>query len=318
MPRPLAIVLALLAPLAAGCPDAADDTTDHAAECPDLDGSLFARGIDLGDTRYEDGASSMIPGSTQLVTIGRYRDSTLGSDFSEPFDAELLGAAGIDLVRVSKNQFLLRAEREGSACIRLSDPAGDPDDVTTIPLYSVRALRVGARPRGGGGYPGGLVYARGAEATVELSTGGGVRLVDSGLRLLHDGQVSQRAWDTVALYRLGTVPLDVVTSDGATTTVALEVVAQPEQIDVVLPKEMPSALVAGYPVTFCLHGTHRGRSVAGLSWTFAVTNASWTTDNGLGMPSPGCVTVKPAAAGQRVEIAADANGAAKVLAFDVI
>ena len=165
-----------------------------------LNGSLFAHGTDLGDTRYEDGASSMIPGSTQLVTIGRYHDTTLGSDFSEPFDADLLGASGIDLVRASKNQFLLRAEREGSACLRLSDPNGDPEDVTTIPLYSA----------------------------------------------------------------------------------------------------------------------HAGRPVAGIAWKMAVTNASWTTDNGLGMPSPGCVTVKPAAAGQRVEITADANGAAKVLALDVI
>jgi hypothetical protein len=36
------------------------------------------------------------------------------------------------------------------------------------------------------------------------------------------------------------------------------------------------------------------------------------------MPTPGSVTEKPPAAGQRDEIAADAGGAAKVLAFDVI
>lgn len=315
MTRLLLIALALLT---SGCPGGMDGT-DHAHECPDLHGSMFARGPDLGDTRYEDGASSMIPGSTQLITIGRYRDTPLSADFSEAFDADLLGASGIDLVRVSRNQFLLRAEDTGSACIQLSDPAGDPADVTTIPLYAAQALRVGFRPHADSrNSSSDVVYAYGSRAVVDLSTGGGHRIADTGLRFLHDDRVYQAAWDTVELYRTGAVPIDVVTSDGSTTSVTLEVVAAPDRIDVVLPKEPPSALVAGFPVRFCFHGTHAGRSVAGAEWTYAVTNASWSTSDGLGGAYPGCLTVTPPVAGQRVEITATANGAVKVLALDVI
>ncbi len=302
----------LLLVLLAGCPSQ-DDDTDYVYTCPDVDGSVFALGTDRGDTAYPDLVSSMVPGTTQLITIGRTIDNH--DDFAGTFDADILGARGIDLVRVSRNQFLLRAGDEGSACIQLA--ARDrPDDVTNIALYAVHPLEVRFRSTERGASSS-RVFALGSEVALELATGGGHRIVDPDVHFSHDKTVFATGWDTLALYKAGTVPIDVITSDGVDTHVELDVVAKPDELAISSPKEIPAVLVAGTTTPFCFHGVHDGAYVPGWTWSYRVTNATWTTDNGLGGEAPGCVSVKPTTPGQRVELTADANTTTATLAFDV-
>lgn len=323
--------------LVAGCPHASDDTTDHVHECPELNGSPFVRGVDMTATHYADGPSSMVPGSTQLLTVGRaHGHPSYEVDFGDAFDAELVGARGFDLVRVSRNQFLLKAAEvggedggedggdgggaAGSACVKVFAPDA-PDDATTFGVYAAHPRTMTFRPYPDFAPRDGFVYARGARATLEMRTGGGHDIVDTGLRIVHDRDVFTTSWDSVRLYEVGSVPIDVVTSDGITTSFELEVVDRPDEISV-LDDEIPSALVAGFERTICVGARHRGRHVAGLEWTFAVVNANWRTaaDAGFASAYSGCVTVRPTTAGQRVEITARANAGIieHVLVFDVI
>lgn len=308
----------LLLCVLAGCPEPEDTEIDYVYTCPEAHGGPFALGTDRGDSRGRDAVGSMVPGSTQLMTIGRSASSG-GADFSGRFDVDVLGARGIDLVRVSDNQFLLRAEAYpegewGSACIQLSDVA-NPTDVTNVAFYVARPLSTYVTARGATRDP---VFMYGTPATVALATGGGFRIVDSGLRFVHGSRVYPTAyWDTVTLVELGSVPLDVITSDGTTRQITLDVVAAPDEVVVSAPAELPRILTAGSQTQFCVYGTYQGRMVANVDWTWTVTNANWTTDNGLGEDVPGCVRVTPTTAGQRVEIVAEAGRATRVLAFDV-
>ena len=308
--------------LLAACPDDDSDATDYVHTCPEVYGSPVARGVNMTATHYADGPSSMVPGSTQLVTVGRaHGHPSYEVDFADAFEAELVGARGFELVRVSRNQFLLKATgEEGSACVKLFDPDA-PDDVTMFGVYAAHPLRMAFRPYPDFAPSEGFVYARGARATLEMRTGGGHDIVDTGLRFVHGRDVRTAEWDSVRLYQLGQVAIDVVTSDGVTTPFELEVVAGPDEISI-LGEEIPSALVAGFERTICVGGRHRGRFVAGLEWTFAVTNANWRTaaDSGFSGVYSGCVTVRPTTAGQQVEITARANGGVveHVLVFDVV
>src|SRR5687768_2075588 len=142
MRRALSLLLLL-----AGCPDDEDANTDHVYTCPKPTGSITAHGLDRSMSWYQDGVGSMVPGSTQLVTVGRWLEEPYRTEFDETFDAEMAGAHGVDITRISHNQFLLRANEPGSACVKFSNP-DDPTDATTIGLYSAtpRASEMRLRP----------------------------------------------------------------------------------------------------------------------------------------------------------------------------
>ena len=312
----------VLVVLLAGCPD--DDESpnyDHVYECPKLEGAVQAAGTDRSATHYIDGISSMVPGSTQLITLGTWHEKPYGVDWTGRFDIDVLGADGIDVVRVTDNQFLLRASDEGSACLKIFDP-DHPDDAQTYGLYSMHPLRMNFRPNPDWApwEPDEFVYAWGARVTLHMQSGGGHDIVDSGLRFAMGERMSQSAWDTVRVYETGLVPIDVITSDGKTTHFELEVVSAPDEV-IISGDEVPVALAAGQSRSICVYGRNQGRIVGGLEWTFAVTNANWTTNEGSGFGGfySGCVQVRPTTPGQRVEIKAMANGSIeRVFAFDVI
>jgi len=163
------------------------------------------------------------------------------------------------------------------------------------------------------------VYLYGSQATIALKTGGGQRIVDSGMQIIHGDRVyPTEKWDTVTLVELGHVPLDIVTTAGLAKTLVLDVVSKPDDFVITAPKEMPSVLTTGAETQFCMYGTSEGRYLANATWTWTVTNANWDSSNGLGDEVPGCVRVRPTTPGQRVEITANVAGATKTLAFDVI
>src|SRR5262249_31602181 len=113
----------------------------------------------------------------------------------------------------------------------------------TFPLYAAYALRVNVEPTTTPSHLHGenVAYLRGSEASIELWNGGGSQYTDSGMRILHAGQVQQIAWDTVRVEGSpGIVPLDVITSDKITHALSLEIIEAPDQLALFLPAEVPS------------------------------------------------------------------------------